>query len=319
MKEYKPPFFIRGAHLETLYPHFFRKVKQRAFEALTFSTPDQDFLEADYYNANNKTLVILSHGLEGDSRRDYMLGMTNLLLDNNYDVICWNYRGCGPTINKQPRLYHSGATDDLDVVVQEVIKMGYKSIVLTGFSLGGNLTLKYCGERGEELDPRIKAAIAISTPLDLDAGCAHLSRPQNRLYSYRFISRLKLKTRKKHQQFPDIIKLDGIDKIKDLRTFDDRYTAPIHGFRDASDYYEKCSSINFVGQIQIPTLIINAKNDPFLPDQCYPYELLGKNPHIIFETPEHGGHVGFTQWNHNGAHWSDMRALKFINNVLGSN
>ena len=313
--EYKPPYLIRGAHLETLYPHFFRKVKKRASEPIIINTPDDDFLEADYYTHDNKTLAILSHGLEGDSRRDYMLGMANLLLDNSHDVIAWNYRGCGEQMNRQARLYHSGATDDLEIVVNKAIAMGYRELILIGFSLGGNLTLKYCGENGANLPSEILAAIAFSTPLDLDAGCRQLAKTENLLYSYRFLSKLKKKARKKHRQFPALVDLNGIDKIKDLRSFDDRYTAPLHGFLDASDYYNKCSAINYSDGITVPTLILNAKNDPFLPDECYPVEKLTKNPNITFEAPDHGGHVGFMQSNHNGAYWSELRALGFIKSL----
>jgi predicted alpha/beta-fold hydrolase len=314
--EYKPPFLLRGAHLETLFPHFFRRVKQRAFEPLVIHTPDDDFLEADYYNSNSKALVIISHGLEGDSRRDYIIGMSNIFLDHQYDVLTWNYRGCGQNMNNQPRLYHSGATDDLDVVVKKGISLGYEKILLIGFSLGGNLTLKYVGERGNKISHKLKAIVAFSTPLDLAAGCDQLSKAENFLYSYRFISKLKQKARLKHRQFPDLIKIEGMEKIKDLRSFDDRFTAPLHGFKDASDYYEKCSSIGYLDEISVPTLIVNAKNDPFLPEQCYPTLSLSKHSYITFEAPDHGGHVGFSQINKSNTYWSEQRAIDFAEKTL---
>lgn len=313
---YKPPLLIRGAHLETLYPHFFRRVKSANYESLIIDTPDDDFLEAESYHNGGQALIILSHGLEGSSRRDYMLGMVNIFLENDYDVLTWNYRGCGEKLNRQPRLYHSGATDDLDTMVNYAKLLGYEKIALIGFSLGGNLTLKYCGEQGEKIAPEIKAAMAISVPLDLDAGCTQLTRPGNFLYSYRFVSKLKKKVKLKQAQYPELIDLTGISDIKDLRTFDDRYTAPFHGFSSAEDYYAKCSSKQFLKDIKVPTLILNAKNDPFLPEECYlkPGEI--NNEHIKFEAPNHGGHVGFTWFSSNGTYWSEIRAYDFMASVL---
>ena len=242
--------------------------------------------------------------------------MANSLLDNSYDVFAWNYRGCGNQMNRQARLYHSGATDDLEIIVNKGISLNYKKIVLIGFSLGGNLTLKYVGEKGQALPSLIKGAIAFSTPLDLDAGCRQLAKRENFLYTYRFLSKLKKKARKKHAQFPDLIDPTGLDKIRDLRSFADRYTAPLHGFLNAADYYKKCSAIRFIDKINIPTLILNAKNDPFLPEECYPTQKLANLHKVTFEVPEHGGHVGFMQRNHNGAYWSELRALEFIENDI---
>ena len=219
-------------------------------------------------------------------------------------------------MNIKPRLYHSGATTDLDTVVKVAIDKGYKEIVLIGFSLGGNITLKYVGEQGKNLSSQIKAAIAFSVPLDLAAGGREISKPHNWMYSKRFLRNLKIKIRIKHQQFPEIIKLNGLNEVNNLRDFDDVYTGPIHGFEGADDYYSKCSAVRFLAGISIPSLIVNAKNDPFLPDECYPYKLIEQCPDIIFETPDHGGHVGFVELNSEGYYWSDKRALAFARQHL---
>jgi predicted alpha/beta-fold hydrolase len=313
---YKPLSYLKGKHLETMIPNLLRKPKKIIAEQVKINTPDNDFLQLDLYRNGSKSLVILSHGLEGSSARVYITGMAKIFLDHNMDALAWNYRGCGSELNKQPVLYHSGATADLKTVVSHAISMGYEKIVLVGVSLGGNLTLKYVGENGEKLPKEVKLATAFSTPLDLAASCRQISLPSNWMYSKRFIIKLKKKIRIKHKQFPEKINLSKLDEVQDLKSFDDLYTGPIHGFEGADDYYEKCSSINFLTNIQIPTLIVNALNDPFLSQECYPYDLIAQNKNITFETPDHGGHVGFIEINEEGYYWSEKRALSFANQYL---
>ncbi len=319
LNSYKPLKFLRGRHLETVLPNLLRKVKQLEPTLEKINTPDGDFLQLDWYCKGSSALAIISHGLEGNSDRPYMKGMAKIFTDNNIDALCWNYRGCGSEMNIKPQLYHSGATTDLDTVVKVAIDKGYKQIVLIGFSLGGNITLKYVGEQGKNLSSHVKAAITFSVPLDLAAGSRELSKPRNWMYARRFLRNLIKKVRIKHQQFPQVIKLNGLSEIKDLRAFDDIYTGPIHGFAGADDYYFQCSAIRFLEDINIPSLIVNAKNDPFLPTECYPYELIKKCSKIDFETPDHGGHVGFVELNKQGYYWSEKRALAFakqhLNNV----
>jgi predicted alpha/beta-fold hydrolase len=313
---YKPLRFLRGQHLETILPNLLRNVKQTEAIRERVDTPDGDFLDLDWHLQGSSTLAIISHGLEGNSNRPYMKGMAKIFTDNNIDALCWNFRGCGSEMNIKPRLYHSGATTDLDTVVQVAVDKGYEQIVLIGFSLGGNITLKYAGEQGKGLSRHIKAAIAFSVPLDLAAGGREISKPHNWMYCKRFLKNLKIKIRLKHLQFPEIIKLNGLNKVNNLRDFDDIYTGPIHGFAGADDYYFQSSAIRFLEDINIPSLIVNAKNDPFLPEECYPFKLIEQCPKIVFETPDHGGHVGFVELNRQGYYWSDKRALAFVTEHL---
>jgi predicted alpha/beta-fold hydrolase len=280
------------------------------------NTPDNDFLELDWYKQGTSRIVILSHGLEGSSNKAYMKGMAKVFNDHGIDALCWNYRGCGSKMNDRPKLYHSGATYDLKTVIEHAIIKGYKKIILIGFSLGGNITLKYVGENGISIPKQIVAAIAFSTPIDLDAGCTQISKPGNWMYAKRFMIKLKRKIRLKQKQFPNKFKLNGLNEINNIRSFDDIYTGPIHGFADADEYYNKCSSINFLKNITIPTLIVNAQNDPFLPEECYPYDLASQNSNITFEAPVHGGHVGFMSLNRQGYYWSETRAYKFALEIL---
>jgi len=307
---YKRPKILFSSHLETIFPALFRKVKGVKFERERINTPDDDFLDLDWVKKGSDKLVIISHGLEGSSDRAYMKGMSKIFNINGYDALAWNFRGCSEEINKQLRFYHSGATEDLDFIVNHAKKNGYTEINLVGFSLGGNLTLKYLGETNR---PDINRAVAISVPLDLHTSCIKISEPSNFIYSRRFLRNLKAKVRSKAANMPDKLKLNGIASIKTLMDFDDQYTAPIHGFDSAIHYYESCSSINFIEKINNPTLIINAKNDPFLSDDCYPIEKMKGHSFVKLEVPEQGGHVGFTSFGKDKFYWSEKRTLQFIN------
>lgn len=313
MHPYNPPAVLFTNHFETIYPSLFRKVSGIKYERERISTPDQDFLDLDWLKQGSKKLVIISHGLEGNSDRSYIRGMAKAFYSRQYDVLAWNYRGCSGETNRQPRFYHSGATDDLDYVVQHAVAQSYDEINLIGFSLGGNLTLKYLGEQAGKLNPKVKKSVAFSVPLHLQSSCEKISEPSNWIYSQRFLKSLKDKVLKKSESISKI-NSQPLRKIKTLLEFDNVYTAPLHGFRDALDYYNQCSAIRFVSNINRPTLVVNALNDPFLSKACYPDKDV--NPtHVTFEYPQRGGHVGFAQFNKNGLYWSELRALQFIQSL----
>jgi predicted alpha/beta-fold hydrolase len=309
---YKRPSLLFSGHLETIYPALFRTI-ELSYERERIFTPDGDFLDLDWIKNNSKKLVIISHGLEGNSSRAYMKGMAKAFSTNGFDVIAWNFRGCSDEMNKMLRFYHSGATDDLDLVVRHAQRNGYTEIYLIGFSLGGNLTLKYLGERNSSSE--ITKAVVFSTPLDLHTSCLKISKPGNVIYSARFLKSLKNKVIQKSKLIAGI-DLKGIERIDTLISFDDRYTAPLHGFDSALDYYNKCSSINFIESITLPTLIVNAQNDPFLSELCYPVSKVKNHPWVKFENPRYGGHVGFAQFDKNGLYWSEERALSFLTSSI---
>ena len=311
LSSYSPPPLLFTNHLETIYPALLRKVAGVNYVRERISTPDNDFLDLDWLHQESDQLVVISHGLEGNTQRAYMRGMAKAFFEMGYDVLTWNYRGCSEEMNRQLRFYHSGASDDLDVVLKHAIgKEKYKSISLIGFSLGGNLTLKYLGEQGTSISPVIKNAAVFSVPLDLHASCKTIS--QHWIYTQKFIKSLKQKVIKKAETRSEL-EIKNINSIKTLLDFDDAYTAPIHGFKNAVDYYQQCSSINFVESIQIPTLVVNALNDPFLDASTYQNPALHSNPYVRFESSIFGGHVGFTLFNQNGLYWSELKALDFIN------
>jgi uncharacterized protein len=311
---YQAPALLFTNHLETIYPALLRKVADVQYRRERITTPDKDFLDLDWLKQDSKKLIIISHGLEGSTDRAYIKGMAKLFFANGFDALAWNYRGCGSEMNKNLRFYHSGATDDLGRVIQHAESLGYSEINLIGFSLGGNLTLKYVGEQGDAIPSTIKKIVTFSVPLNLRSSCEKISAPSNWVYSQRFLKSLKKKIADKSKLMSGL-NASALNEVKTLLQFDNMYTAPLHGFRDAFDYYQQCSAIRFVSAIQRPTLVVNALNDPFLSADCYPTEF-ANHPYLTFEYPERGGHVGFALFNKNGLYWSELRALDFIQSTL---
>ena len=314
---YQAPWYLPNGHLQTIIPSLFRKVSGLKYKRERITTPDGDFLDLDWISLEgtplpaSDTLIIISHGLEGDSQRSYVKGLAKAFLTNGCHALAWNYRGCSGESNKLPHFYHSGATQDLAQVVEHVLQQKeYKQLVLAGFSLGGNLTLKYLGEQGGKLPSQIWKSVVFSVPLDLAASSRKIGLRGNRIYELRFLQHLRRKLRHKAQLQPGALNLKPLENIRTLWEFDDQYTAPLHGFKSAADYYARCSSIQFVQHIRIPTLILNAKNDPFLSKECYPAEALEGHPYVKFESPSEGGHVGFPQKG--DMNYLEKRALQFV-------
>ncbi|MEM8868081.1 MAG: alpha/beta fold hydrolase [Verrucomicrobiota bacterium] len=277
-------------------------------------TPDGDFLDLDWATPyQGGRLAILTHGLEGHSRGAYTQGMARALLRAGWDVLAWNFRGCSGCPNLKLQSYHSGATGDLVNVLHHVEQSrDYETVSLIGFSLGGNLMLKYLGETANNLDPRIQQAVAFSVPCDLKESAYQLETPANRIYMRRFLKSLRAKVREKMERFPGQIEDHDLDQIRTFAQFDDAYTAPIHGFKDAHDYWAQSSCKQYLEQITIPTLLVNAADDPFLTPACYPMDQAKQNPSLHLECPSHGGHIGFIQFNQSGDYWSEQRTVEFL-------
>lgn len=307
---FQRPKYLFNGHLETIYPAIFRQVALTPTSKERIETPDGDYLEIDWHQRGNSKLLVISHGLEGNSSRAYILGMAKEALKNGFDVLAWNYRGCGEELNRKAIFYHSGATYDLDSIIQHAAAR-YSEISLVGFSLGGNLTLKYLGENRERT-PKIKKGVAISVPLDLGSSCDQIAKKAFGLYTQRFIKTLRQKVEKKARLYPTEFDLTKFSSIQTLRDFDDNFTGPLHGFSDAEEYYQTNSSLQFLPGISVPTLVINAQNDPFLSPSCFPSDLAKKLDQILFEFPRHGGHVGFMCTDSNKRFYSETRAVEFI-------
>lgn len=310
---YAAPAWLRGGHAQTLYATLLRTVDFSYDHRTRIDTPDGDFLDVDWVTNGAHRAAILSHGLEGSTDRSYMRGMARALHRCGWDVAAWNLRGCSGTPNRRVRTYHSGATDDLHTVVQHVMAARpYERIALVGFSLGGNLTLKYVGERGAAIAPRIDRAVAFSTPVDLAASAHQLGKRTNWHYVQYFLHSLRDKVAVKAERWPERVTAPRPGEVRTLKDFDDRYTAPLNGFRNAQDYYRRASSRPLLPDIRIPTLLVNAANDPFLAGPCYPTELADAHSHFALEVPDGGGHVGFMAFNDAGTYWSEHRAAAFL-------
>lgn len=308
----KTSLLFRDKHFSTIIPSLLRKNFNCSYIRQRIETEDKDFFDIDWIKNNNSRLVILIHGLEGSSDQHYIKSQADLLSKNNFDICAFNFRSCSGQMNKTTSLYHSGATEDLEFLINKIHhEMNYTEIHLVGFSLGGNVILKFLGEKKRV---GIQSACTFSVPIDLEACSYKLAKGFNRLYSYVFMRTLRVKVKHIQKHFK-------VNNVKNLNTkilktfleFDEYVTAPLHGFLDAKDYWTRSSSKQFLKNIQIPTLLVNAKNDPFLADECYPSPVEINNPNLTLEYPEFGGHVGFIEKSLNKYCWMDYRALNFIN------
>jgi len=312
--QYKPPFYLFNQHLETIVPSALRKVKGVEYQRERIQTRDKDFLDLDWLNNDNSRLVIASHGLEGSSDRPYITGIAKLFSENKWDILAWNCRSCSGEMNRKEFLYHHGFTQDVEEVVQKAIEKGYKEIVMIGFSMGGSLTLKYVGENGESLYPEIKAAMAVSVPCNLSISSKMLGLKKNKFYQDRFMKKLDIKLRQKSDQFPGLIEIKPWKTFKNFHEFDTHYSAKIFGYSDAQDFYDSVQCYPHLKSINVPTLILNALNDPMLAGDCYPESEAENNQHILLELTNYGGHVGFLQKGKQYT-YAEERALSFFNEI----
>ncbi|MBP0905785.1 YheT family hydrolase [Mariniflexile gromovii] len=311
---YKPSFLFEKGFISTVYSGLVRKVSiKQERERIILS--DGDFLDLDWSFSNEKSnkLIILLHGLEGHGQRPYVTGAAKLFNDAGIDAVCMNFRGCSGEQNLKYYSYHSGATEDLESVINHAISnKNYSEIYLKGISLGANIILKYLGERAS-VPQEVKAAIAVSVPCDLYGSCKELHKLKNRLFHDRFLKDLVYHLKLKQEKFPDNLSLDELNSIKTLIDFDNVYTSKAHGFKDALDYYKQCSSLQFLPNIKTPTLIINALNDSFLSPECYPVKEAKNNPFLHLEMPKFGGHAGFI--GKKNVYYNEKRALEFVISV----
>lgn len=313
LADYTRPWFLPNGHLETIWPSLFRKVPSPAYRRQRIDTSDDDFLDLDWLQSGNRRLVIISHGLEGDSGRHYVMGMANAFYENDWDVLAWNFRGCSGEINRQPKFTHNGATEDLHAVVKQASNNHkYESIALVGFSMGGNLSLVYLGLNADMVPEQVKAAVCFSVPCDLAAASAKLAETENALYMKRFMRLMGAKVRMQSMQFPQLFPCDDYEQLKTFHDFDRRYTAPLHNFHDEMHYWQECSCLRYLEKVRIPAWIINARNDPFLAPTCYPGASDHGNALVRLVVPEHGGHCGFTVAQSGSPYWSESVAVSLL-------
>lgn len=311
---YNPSYLLKNTHFNTIFRTFFaQETVNYTRERINLS--DGDFLDLDFIRNDSDTILIALHGLEGSSNSPYIKAISKHFSHNKMDVCAVNFRGCSGEDNRLLYAYHSGKTEDLHEVVQYINSNNdYKNIIIVGYSLGGNVTLKYIGEHKFNIPNNIIAAIGISVPCDLTTSSSVLAEKRNSAYMYQFLRTLKAKTLVKLEKFPhSFIDKEKVLNAKNFRDFDDAYTAPAHGFKDAEDYWAKNSSKQFLNSISMPTLIVNAADDTFLSKECFPTEIAQKNSNVSLEIPKHGGHVGFNSKliGKNGF-WLEKRIYEFV-------
>jgi len=312
---YNPPFLFKNGYFSTIYAGIYRKIARFEQKRERIELPDSDFLDLDWSFSPSKTskVAILIHGLEGNAQRAYILGSTKILNGNAYDVCAVNLRCCSGEQNRLFRSYHSGATEDLEAVIQYILaNKSYAELYIKGFSLGGNMTLKYLGEK-RSIPKEIKAAMAVSVPCSLHSSCKELLKAKNIPYAIRFKRNLVKKLKQKQSLFPEKISDTDIKNIITIKDFDDIYTSRAHGFNDALDYYKKSSCLQFLSNIKTPVLLLNAENDSFLGPECYPYQEAKNNSELYLEVSKYGGHVGY--YGSKNITYNEKRVIKFFNEV----
>jgi len=312
---YLPTGIFKNADASTIYAGKLRKVDLRyRRERITLS--DGDFIDLDWSSSEPEStkLVILLHGLAGSANRPYMKGMALAFNKLKWDAVAMNFRGCSEEMNKLFKSYHAGASDDLAEVVTHILSLKkYSSIALVGFSLGGNLLMKYLGEKRSR-PKEIVGAAGISVPCDLAGSLGAINRNRNFLYSKRFEINLKQHLKMRAEHFPEQLELTKIASCNSLRDIDELYTSKAHGYANADDYYAKASANNFLKDIDVPTLLISAKNDSFLSTGCYPEQIARSSSLLFLEMPEAGGHVGFI--SRSSVYYHEQRVSSFINSLL---
>jgi uncharacterized protein len=308
---YQRPFWMPGRHAETIIPALWRTVADPGYVRERLELADDDFLDLDWLQRGNSHLVIICHGLEGSTDRPYVRGMAKALINSKLDVLAWNFRGCSGEMNRLPRFYHSGETGDLNLVILHALeRFQYTSVSLIGFSLGGNLILKYLGEAKRSPLIPLRKAISISAPIHLASCSEVIAMPHNKLYTLRFLSTLKAKVKAKAEVFPQYFDLRPLKNLNSVYAFDEYYTAPLHGFKNAIDYYTKNSALQFLENIDCETLLVNAKNDPFLSEKAFPSGI--QNPKLRTIYPNKGGHVGFSALRLSRPTWIELLAVDWL-------
>lgn len=319
---FRQAWWLPGGHLQTLGGKYLRRVPDFPLTRRRLETPDGDFLDLDMGPDPDVSspLILLLHGLEGFSRRPYILHAMNVLQAGGMACVAMNFRGCSGEPNRLPRLYHSGETEDAGLVLARLREQWpHRPLGALGFSLGGNVLLKLLGERPEGGADVLDAAAAVSVPYDLEAGVTFLEgSPLGTIYTKYFLDSLKRKVEGKRALLEPILDLGRVMATETLRAFDDVATAPLHGFRGATDYYTRSSSGQFLQGIRVPTLLIHARNDPFLPREAIPRESMAANPHLTPLVSGGGGHVGFVggrlPWRPH--FWAEGRIQEFFRDHL---
>lgn len=316
--DFRSPWWLPGPHLQTIVPALLAPRAPVRFVRERWDTPDGDFIEIDRAPrpgpvGAKRPLLVVFHGLEGKSDSRYVRGLVAGAHALGWDGFAPHYRGCGGTYNDLPRFYHSGDSAEVDWVLRRIVaERGTDApLYAVGISLGGNMLLKWLGEQGDAARRIVTAAASVSAPVDLMAGGRSLGQGFNRLYAQMFLRTLKAKSREKLARYPGLFDRERMESARTLHDFDDVVTAPLHGFRDTEDYWTRASSKPLLPRIVVPTLLLNARNDPFLPAEALPVRR-EVSPTVTLDFPDEGGHVGFLAAGPGGNDWMPRRVLRFL-------
>ncbi len=299
MQHYRAPSWLPGGNLQTIWPALLSRqppLSAPAYRRERWTTPDADFIDVDVVDAaaaDTAPRLILFHGLEGSSRSHYALAFARHAHLRGWGFVVAHFRGCSGSLNLAPRAYHSGDHQEIDWVLQQLRARSPAPLLAVGVSLGGNALLRWAEEAGATATATVRALAAVSAPIDLAAGGHAIGRGFNRqVYTRMFLRTMKLKAEAKWQQHPGLFDRERLRATRTLYEFDNLFTAPLHGFRDTEDYWRRASAKPHLRQIRVPTLVLNARNDPFVPAASLPGADQAGD-HVSLWQPAHGGHVGF--------------------------
>jgi uncharacterized protein len=311
---FRSPWWLPGGHLQTIVPSLFPPPRV-PLERERWDTPDGDFIDVDFCgDPGAATRVVLFHGLEGGSDSHYARAIAGYAVRRGWRLAIAHFRGCSGEPNRTRRAYHSGDSEEIDWVLKRLCGSFGGPLCALGVSLGGNALLKWLGERGAEAVGLVRRAAAVSAPLDLGASGKTLDRGLNRfLYTRHFLSTLKPKSLAKLELFPDLYEKEKVQAARTFRQFDNLVTAPLHGFRDTDHYWSSAASGPYLENIRVPTLVLNARNDPFLPEQELVRAAQKAAPCVVLEFPRSGGHAGFLAAPFSGRHdWLPRHLFEFL-------
>lgn len=316
--DYKPPWGWANPHLQTVWGAVGRRVSPLSWTRLRVVMPEGDSLAVDYLRVGTgERVAVICPGMEADSHSRHRLGMSHALIQAGWSVAALLYRGCDGSPPEHARGYHAGATDDLALVLARLhdVFPGARTWALVGLSLGGNLVLKYASEWPGAGWPAIAAVAAVSAPTDLAGSAACLNQRKNRIYQRRFMVSLQLKLLQKVRAGWVDLPESTVAGLTSVMAFDDCYTGRWHGFTDAQDYWSQSSANRFLGSLASPAYLLNAADDPFLSEACYPRAVARDSASFTLEIPDHGGHLGFVDHGRRASPWYEPRLVSWLNNL----
>ena len=324
MDVYTPRRGLRNGHLMTVYcwgkPRTFPRLPPPADRFFDVE-PGVRVLAHCHWQANRSShpAILALHGLESSSAAHYMRGLADKAFARGFNVILLNQRNCGGTEALTDGLYHSGLTADAHYVIQEIAREGIDRVIVAGYSLGGNLALKLAGDYGGAAPPVLKGVCAVSPVMELAECVRALERRQNAVYQWNFVRGLKARMRRKALTHPGRFPVERLPAVRTVREFDECFTAPHFGFRDASDYYHRASAMRVIDRIRVPALIITAEDDPFVPVEPFRDPKVTSNPHVTLVVTKHGGHCGFatdSDGRDDDGYWAERQIVSFAERAM---